>query len=306
MGLAEAFDRSQNLVCGHGLASVSSRPPYFTFHLLNVALLIPCLRQTSAAFAPTSCPRNPDDLVFRAYEISKCHSHRHDVVEQCLGAMLMSLTEESGKRSRGRPLVRPEDETRHLIMTVAMAEFVAKGFSGASMNEVARRAAASKRTVYRLFPTKADLFRAVVRDTVLPLTEAMTNEIDEPSAIGPALERIMFEYGRVTLSADVIAIQKLAIAESAQFPDLAAAFYVAIDATQTALERFVRRQCDRGHLDFDDAGLAADLLRGMMIMGPTRAVMFNRRTVPEAEEIAYRANVCVRLFLDGSRAGAAS
>ncbi len=71
MGLAEAFDRSQNLVCGHGLASVSSRPPYFTFHLLNVALLIPCLRQTSAAFAPTSCPRNPDDLVFRAYEISR-------------------------------------------------------------------------------------------------------------------------------------------------------------------------------------------------------------------------------------------
>jgi AcrR family transcriptional regulator len=218
----------------------------------------------------------------------------------------MSLTEASGKRSRGRPLVRPVDETRQLITTVAMAEFVAKGFSGASMNEVARRAAASKRTVYHLFPTKADLFRAVVRDTVVPLTEAVIHEIDEPSALGPALERIMFEYGRLTLSADVIAIQKLAIAESARFPDLAAAFYVAIDATQTALERFIQHQCDRGHLDFDDVGLAADLLRGMMIMGPTRAVMFNRRTTPEAEEIAHRANVCVRLFLDGSRAGAAS
>ena len=217
----------------------------------------------------------------------------------------MSLTETSGKRSRGRPLVRPEDETRQLIMSVAMAEFVTNGFSGASMSEVARRAAASKRTVYRLFPTKADLFRAVVRDTVLPLTEAMIHEIDEPSALGPALERIMFEYGRLTLSADIIAIQKLAIAESARFPDLAAAFYVAIDATQTALKRFIQHQCDRGHLDFDDVGLAADLLRGMMIMGPTRAVMFNRRAVPDAEEIACRAKVCVRLFLDGSRKGAA-
>jgi AcrR family transcriptional regulator len=175
------------------------------------------------------------------------------------------------------------------------------------MNEVARRAAASKRTVYRLFPTKADLFRAAVRDSVLPLTEVVTHEIDEPSALGPALERIMFEYGRLTLSADIIAIQKLAIAESARFPDLAAAFYVAIDATQTASERFIQRQCDRGHLEFGDVGLAANLLRGMMIMGPTRAVMFNRRTAPEAEEIAHRANVCVRLFLDGCRrAGAAS
>lgn len=217
----------------------------------------------------------------------------------------MLLTEASGKRSRGRPLVRPVDETRQLITTVAMAEFVANGFSGASMNEVARRAAASKRTVYHLFPTKADLFRAVVRDTVVPLTKAVTNEIDGPSALGPALERIMFEYGRLTLSADVIAIQKLAIAESARFPDLAAAFYVAIDATQAALQRFIQHQYDRGHLDFDDVGLAVDLLRGMMIMGPTRAVMFNRRTVPEVEEIAHRAKVCVRLFLDGcSRAGA--
>jgi hypothetical protein len=42
-----------------------------------------------------------------------------------------------------------------------------------------------------------------------------------------------------------------------------------------------------------------------MIMGPTRAVMFNRRTVPKTEEIAYRAKMCVRLFLHGSRAGAA-
>jgi hypothetical protein len=133
------------------------------------------------------------------------------------------------------------------------------------------------------------------------------HEIDAPSALGPALERIMFEYGRLTLSADIIAIQKLAIAESARFPELAAAFYVGIDATQTALERFIQCQCDRGHLDVDDASLAADLLRGMMIMGPTRAVMFNRRAVPEAEEIAHRAKVCVRLFLDGcSRAGAAS
>ena len=135
----------------------------------------------------------------------------------------------------------------------------------------------------------------------------MIQEIDEPSALRPALERIMFEYGRLTLSADIIAMQKLAIAESARLPDLAAAFYVAIDATQIALERFIQRQCDRGHLDFDDVRLAADVLRGMTIMGPTRAVMFHRRAVPEAEEIAHRANVCVRLFLDGcNRARAAS
>ncbi len=36
-------------------ASETSSPPYFDFHLNKVALLIPCLRHTSAVFAPASC-----------------------------------------------------------------------------------------------------------------------------------------------------------------------------------------------------------------------------------------------------------
>jgi hypothetical protein len=36
------------------LASGTSRPPYFAFHLQKVALLIPCLRQTLAVAAPAS------------------------------------------------------------------------------------------------------------------------------------------------------------------------------------------------------------------------------------------------------------
>jgi len=39
------------------LASDTSRPPYLAFHLKNVALLIPYLRQTSAVLAPASCSR---------------------------------------------------------------------------------------------------------------------------------------------------------------------------------------------------------------------------------------------------------
>ena len=33
-------------------------PPYLAFHLKKVALLIPCLRQTSAVFTPASCSRS--------------------------------------------------------------------------------------------------------------------------------------------------------------------------------------------------------------------------------------------------------
>jgi hypothetical protein len=49
-----AFSSSRDF---RSLASDTSRPPYLAFHLKNVALLIPYLRQRSAVLAPASCSR---------------------------------------------------------------------------------------------------------------------------------------------------------------------------------------------------------------------------------------------------------
>jgi len=107
----------------------------------------------------------------------------------------------------------------------------------------------------------------------------------------------MFEYGRVAMSADVIAIYRICDCGKRAFPAWRR-ILCRDHSTQTALERFVRRQCDRGHPGRRRPSASPPpCWRGMMIMGPTRAVMFTRRTVPRTEEIAYRAKMCVRLFL---------
>jgi hypothetical protein len=41
------------------------------------------------------------------------------------------------------------------------------------------------------------------------------------------------------------------------------------------------------------------MLRGMMIMEPQRATMLGQREPPDAEEIAARAKLCAKLFLEG-------
>ena len=48
------------------------------------------------------------------------------------------------------------------MIAAAHQEFLAKGYAGASMVAVAERAGVSTKTMYRLIPTKADLFRSVV------------------------------------------------------------------------------------------------------------------------------------------------
>src|SRR6195256_5936897 len=68
------------------------------------------------------------------------------------------------KRCRGRPQVRPDDETRQMIYEAARHEFAGNGYAATGMETVARRAGVSTKTLYRLIPNKAALFEGMVSD----------------------------------------------------------------------------------------------------------------------------------------------
>ncbi len=69
--------------------------------------------------------------------------------------------------------------------------------------------------------------------------------------------------------------------------------------TTEAMAGWLRRQCERGLIALDDPRLAAEMLRGMMIMEPQRAVMLGQRPVPGRAEIVARAKQCTRAVLGG-------
>src|SRR6266567_3099344 len=63
---------------------------------------------------------------------------------------------------RGRPCQIAEPERRQLLLDAAESVFLESGYSSASMDDIARRAGMSKKTLYRLFETKESLFAAVI------------------------------------------------------------------------------------------------------------------------------------------------
>jgi AcrR family transcriptional regulator len=64
-------------------------------------------------------------------------------------------TENAATRNPGR--------TRERILSAALKEFAAKGFAGARIDAIARRAAINKRMIYHYFGDKEGLFKAVLR-----------------------------------------------------------------------------------------------------------------------------------------------
>ncbi|RMG90007.1 MAG: TetR/AcrR family transcriptional regulator [Candidatus Dadabacteria bacterium] len=81
------------------------------------------------------------------------------------------------------------DETRERILAVAARRFAEGGFSGAQMAEIAREAGMGVGTLYKHFPSKEDLFRAMVDRFLTGVFEATEKVLSDPAARLPdALE----------------------------------------------------------------------------------------------------------------------
>ena len=204
------------------------------------------------------------------------------------------------KRCRGRPQVRPDDETRGVIYEAARHEFAASGYAATSMETVARRAGVSTKTLYRLIPNKASLFEGMVSDRLDRFLSVVNLHAADHTDIEQALFAALMACADLALDEEVIAVQRMVLQEAGKFCGIAGTFYKnAIQRTAMALADWLRVQQTRGLIALDDVDEAAGMLLGMVTSAPRRAAMFGGVPLPSRPQIEARVRNCVALFLRG-------
>jgi AcrR family transcriptional regulator len=204
------------------------------------------------------------------------------------------------KRCRGRPQVRPDDETRQVIYEAARHEFAANSYAATSIEAVARRAGVSTKTLYRLIPNKAALFEGMVSDRIDRFVSEVNLRATNPENIEEALYAALMACADLALAEEVIALQRMVLQETGKFSDVAGMFYSnAIQPTAAALADWLRVQQKRGLIVLDDVDEAAGMLLGMVTSAPRRAALFGRVPLPPHSQIETRARTCAALFLRG-------
>jgi AcrR family transcriptional regulator len=204
------------------------------------------------------------------------------------------------KRCRGRPQVRPDDETRGVIYEAARHEFAASGYAATSMETVARRAGVSTKTLYRLIPNKASLFEGMVSDRLDRFLSVVNLHAADHTDIEQALFAALMACADLALDEEVIAVQRMVLQEAGKFCGIAGTFYKnAIERTAMALADWLRVQQARGLIALDDVDEAAGMLLGMVTSAPRRAAMFGGVPLPSRPQIEARVGNCVALFLRG-------
>lgn len=108
------------------------------------------------------------------------------------------------------------------LTAAALALFVEKGFSATRLEEVAARAGVSKGTLYLYFPSKEELFKAVIREGMLPLlAEGEELVARMPGPASELFRAIVLRWWEMVGEGPVGGIPKLIFAESRNFPEVA-------------------------------------------------------------------------------------
>lgn len=134
------------------------------------------------------------------------------------------------------------------LLDAALDLFVEKGYAATRAEEVAVRAGVSKGTLFLYFPSKEELFKAVVRENLArPVSEGASEIEGFAGPTGDLLRHLMQQWWARYGATKASGISKLIISEASNFPELAR-FYqdeVVIPGTDI-VRRVLQRGIDRG------------------------------------------------------------
>jgi AcrR family transcriptional regulator len=154
----------------------------------------------------------------------------------------MALSAKATVRWRRRKEARPSE-----IGQAALECFAERGFAASSLDDIAARAGVTKGTLYLYFPNKEALFKAVVRQALVPRIAAFEAGIAASHSAARQLENLIAAWPEIVAAPNLGVIPKLMIAEAGNFPDLAQ-FYMreVIGRARRLVIGILRRGMTRG------------------------------------------------------------
>jgi AcrR family transcriptional regulator len=161
----------------------------------------------------------------------------------------MQVTDDQSPRSSGMRMTA--GERRRSVVTAAVHEFAQKGYAGTSTEAIAARAGISQPYLFRLFPTKRDLFLATV-DEAFDRVEVTFAHAGAGLEGDEALSAMGLAYGALIADRDLLLLQLHAYAASSE-PEIAQL----VRRRYAALARYVA----------DSTGIDAESLRSFFAMG---------------------------------------
>jgi AcrR family transcriptional regulator len=121
---------------------------------------------------------------------------------------------------------RRKDARPAELLDAALDLFVEKGFAATRAEEVALRAGVSKGTLYLYYPSKEELFKAVIARSLGARIADTAQQVQAwRGQMGPLLESLLVQWWQHTYASPASGTFKIIVSEVRNFPEIAD-FYV--------------------------------------------------------------------------------
>ena len=190
------------------------------------------------------------------------------------------------------------NQRRDEIMDVAVEVLAERGYRDASMLEVARRASASKETLYAWFGDKRGLFEAIIRRNAQAVQTVLARHLEGHAPT----ERVLMDFGgalvELLLGDSAVAINRAAISEARSDPALAQTLASAgREATLPAFIQFLELRRERGSLRIESPAEAAEDFLGLLLGDTQIRRLLDLLPTPRKAQVKARAARATQIFL---------
>lgn len=190
---------------------------------------------------------------------------------------------------------RRKEARPHELLASAIELFVERGFAATRLEDVARRAGVSKGTLYLYYTNKEDLFKAVVRQSILPTIDDNDTSVAEFEGHSAELLRhVILNWWRKVGSTKASGISKLILAEADNFPELARFYQQEVMSRGVrTISNMLERGIERGEFRAIDVAQTSQVLIAPMMMLSTW-----KHTIAPCERCDLHPEAFLEAFLD--------
>ncbi len=172
--------------------------------------------------------------------------------------MLLTVYDTGISMNDATPMVR-KGRKFDQVLEGARIIFMADGFEGASVDDIAREAGVSKATLYSYFPDKRLLFMEVANQECARQSQSAIDNLDMTAQPRAVLAQTGRHFVRFITSKFGQQVFRICVAESDRFPEIGRAFYQSGPARmRSVMTEYFAEAMARGELHMDDLTLASD------------------------------------------------
>lgn len=160
--------------------------------------------------------------------------------------------------------LRQTDRKRAAILEAAITEFLQQGFEATSMDKIAATAEVSKRTVYNHFPSKEELFTAILLQLWNSAAAQSEFKYHAERALKDQLNDFLQAKMRMLCDANFIALARVAVAATIHTPERARDMVEKLNNKEEGIVAWIKAAQADHQLKAGDAALMGDMLQGQL------------------------------------------